>query len=196
MRRIDPLPAVKLPLFALACALAVLAPACQGTKRLPPQVEQEEADAIIGGSTTRLLERIRTINPAEEIWLAYAGVENLSSTPLGSAKADTDQSVTKTLVNSHFFRMISEQQVEAAKRASGVSRTNELTLQEPRSRFLGELTNEGRVPDYILFGTLTSIDSEGDDGRRRRFRLSLQMMNSSSGEIVAQEDATFTKDPR
>lgn len=183
-----------LALAALA-AVPALAPSCNSPKRLP-EVGIMALNTVVADSTTQLLEDIRAEDTATVLWLAYAGVDNMSASDLGAAKEDTEQVVTEILVNSKEFRMISERQVDAARRAAGISRVDDLTLREPRAKFLGVLTEQGRVPDYLMFGNFTSVDEDLKGGRLRRYRLTLQMLDSASGEVVAQRSGIFTDEAR
>ncbi len=176
-----------------ACALALSLAACASTPSKPLRPGIDELNSLVADSTQQLLQDIREENAAADIWLAYAGVDNMSAADLGSAKADTDQVVTEILVNSKEFRMISERQVQAARRAAGIARVEELTLQAPRDKFLAQLTEQGRVPEYLMFGNFTSVDADREDGRERRYRLTLQMMDSKTGEIAAQRSGVFTQ---
>lgn len=187
--------------LSLTAGLLVLAAsACKAPP--PPRVDIETLDVVVTGSTTQLLDAIRAEDAAEEMWVAWVGVDNQSSAPLGAAQEDTNRTVSEILVNDRnnhqgkSFRMISEQQVKAAMNAASISRANELTLRAPRDKFLAQLTEEGRVPAYLMFGTFTSADSGQTRVEQRRFRLSLQMMHASSGEIRAEKSGLFTKDAR
>ena len=52
----------------------------------------------------------------------------------------------------------------------------------------------GLVPDYLVFGTLTTQSSDvALNSRERRYRMSMEMIDSRTGQLVAKESGSLTK---
>ena len=181
---------MRLARFPFTALLLLPLAACATQPDRPAQdVNIDTIDTVVASSTDLLLADIRERDSAEDLWVAYAGLDNKSSVDVGSAKAEIDEIIGEILVNSKSFRNISGRLVTAARRAASITRVEDLTLAEPLERFLGVLRKEGRAPEYLMFGTLTTADQ----GATRRFRLTLEMIRTSDGDIIAKRSGTFIR---
>lgn len=189
--------AIQHPLsFLVAVFLFLGGTSCSSTSSQapPPKLAAEGVDTLTQSSTEKLFADIRAQDSSEEIWVAYVGVVNKSVRPgMRNVLDEIDVVVGELFQNARYdektamFRRVSKRLVETGMAAAGIQDPGDLVLKTKREAFIQTLTNEGKTPDYMMFGTITSIES--DDGLR--YRLSLEIMHYG-GESIAQRSGTFT----
>jgi peptidoglycan-synthase activator LpoB len=195
--------------FALASLLVatVATGGCEGpSARVKGSNEGNLVDVSRGGTETykqlihdgvvALLEenKIQLANASEKPLVAFVGVENRSSEELGEFRASMTKEIETALVNSRLYAMISMRAVDAAKREANIRSVDDLTVARPREAFLSVLNRDGKPPQYLLFGDVTTMTSRGNDARERTYQLTLQLMDSSSGIIQSQKTVELRKE--
>ena len=168
---------------------------CSGPQRKAEgPLTGDTIDVLTAQSTKALFDDIRAQDSSDEIWVAYVGVENKSGVPQGGVLDEINVVVEEEFQNVKYsdgatlFHRISNRLVEAGMREAGIRSPGDLVLRSKREAFIKVITAEGHTPDYMMFGTITSI---GTDGGARRYRLSLEIMRYD-GEVIGQRSAKFT----
>lgn len=186
---------------SLAAILAAsLAAGCTGPgARVKSADEGTEVDVRRGGTetykqlihdgVTDLLNTVKAqlANSSEKPLIAFVGVENRSSEELGEFRAAMNNEIETAIMNHGIFVMISRRAVDAAKRESNVRDAADLTTARPREAFMAVLNRDGKPPQYLLFGEVTTMTSSGNKSSERTYQLTLQLMDSSNGVIQAQK---------
>jgi len=186
--------------WTAVAALALAAAGCVGpSARVKGDEEGTLVDVKRGGTETYkalirkgvedLLEehRILLSGAAEKPLVAFVGVENRSSEELGEFRAAMNNEVTTSLVNSRYYTMLSMRAVDAAKRESGIRSIDDLATARSREGFMSVLNRDGKPPQYLLAGEVTTMTSRGSYEKERTYQLTLQMWDSSSGVIQTQK---------
>ena len=195
----------KAVLVALAAA-SLAASACTGpSARMKDEDEGTLVDVRRGGTETwkelirrsvdELLaaNRERFADASEKPAIAFIGVQNKGSEELGEFKAAVSTEITTALVNSGIYRNVSVRLVQAAQRETGIRQADDLVVARHREAFMACLNRDGITPKFFVFGTVTTMTSRGNSEMERTYQLTLEMMNSSSGETVTQKTVEVRK---
>lgn len=166
-----------------ACAtwLVLALSACTSTIR---RADGPLFGALADAACSALLQEHVRIDPALEFQVAFVGIQNKSAEELAEHRESVYDRISTTLTNSHRFRMVSRDQVEAALREIGARGPEDLFLEAKRSRFLSVLGVTGLAPEFLLFAKVTSESTGSGTARARVYQLTLELAESKSGEIV------------
>ena len=155
-------------------------------------------DEITVDTLEKLLDRHRRqVNVQNEggFLIAFVGIDTLGAEELRDHKVAIYDRVEEVLVNSGQYRMISMRFIDRAKQEAGLVQTEDLFLPKYREAFLSQLHAEGLSPDYLMWGKMTTQSSDlSSDLRERRYRMSMEMVDSRSGLVVAKESGERIKE--
>jgi hypothetical protein len=149
----------------------------------------ETYKALIRKGVEDVLEEHRLLlaGAAEKPLVAFVGVDNKSSEELGEFRAAMNNEITTALVNTRYYTMLSMRAVDAAKRESGIRSIDDLATSRPREAFMAVLNRDGKPPQYLFAGEVTTMTSRGSREKERTYQLTLQMWDSSSGVVQTQK---------
>ena len=202
---------MKLPTSkGLALALCLLSiSACAGrTGRIKDSNEPMGVDRQRGGTAVYdeimadTLEKLlalhrRQMNVQKEggYLVAVVGIDTLGAEELRDHKPAMYDKIEEVLLNSGLYKMISMRFVDRARVEAGMTQTEDLFIAKYRQAFLSNLSREGLSPDYLIWGKMTTQTSSVTKNiTERRYRLSLEMIDSRSGQLVAKESGERTKE--
>ena len=202
---------MKLPTSkGLALALCLLSiSACGGrTGRIKDSNEPMGVDRQRGGTAVYdeimadTLEKLlalhrRQMNVQKEggYLVAVVGIDTLGAEELRDHKPAMYDKIEEVLLNSGLYKMISMRFVDRARVEAGMTQTEDLFIAKYRQAFLSNLSREGLSPDYLIWGKMTTQTSSVTKNiTERRYRLSLEMIDSRSGQLVAKESGERTKE--
>ena len=190
----------RFPVLAAFLALALAAAGCAGHHaRIKGEEEGTLVDVKRGGTETWkelvrksvgelfAANRERFADEAERPSIAFVGVENRGSEELGEFRGAVNAEIATAVVNSGIYTAVSVRAVEAALRETGVREASDLVVARHREAFLACLNRDGIAPKYLLFATATTMTSRGNREKERTYQLTLELMNSSSGQTVTQK---------
>ena len=139
-------------------------------------------DRLIEGTVSRLLQRFQSEHPGDGARrVAFLGLENKTSEPLGAFHEQIYQLVDTSVNNSRVFRSISSRYVEAALR-EGRLRRDDLFIPAHQRTFAEVLEKLDQPVQSIHFGTLTSGTTHGDGVRQVDYMLTLELVDIASGD--------------
>ncbi|QDU86062.1 hypothetical protein Pla163_32110 [Planctomycetes bacterium Pla163] len=155
-------------------------------------------DEITADTMEKLLDRhrrqVNVQNPGGYL-VAFVGLDTLGAEELRDQKPAIYDRIEESIVNSGVYRMISMRFVDRARQEAGLTQTEDLFIAKYRTAFLANLAEEGLSPDYLIWGKMTTQTSQIASGlRERRYRLSLEMIDSRSGLTVAKESGERMKE--
>ena len=158
-------------------------------------------DMLVQGAVSQLLDEVASRSQAQgRASIAFIDLEGRGVEELRDHRSAILDTIGTELVNSDLFRLVSMRMVNAAKRSSGVTRADDLFLKEPRERFLSVLFDQGIDPKYFLWGRMTTQTSNvsgrglfDGDKVERKYLLTLDMVDSKTGEVVAQKQTDLVK---
>lgn len=148
---------------------------------------------------TKLLDRVRTrMGDERGQIMAYMGMINETNEPSRATELlrAVSQKVQTMLAQSGTFEIMSDRAIEAARRAAGISRPDNLLLEADRKNFLAALGSESVQPDYFFYGTVNSATTEADSGRQKNYYMNFQIIDARKGtiyEVVNTADNSFRK---
>ena len=123
--------------------------------------------------------------------VCFVGVENKSAEELGDFKEQITQIIDTRIVESGAFQPISRRFVDTGLRATRL-RPDELFLPASQRQFLAVMEQQGQPFDYLLFATLTSGTTRGNNDFQRDYLLTLELVNINTGH-PDKESATIRK---
>lgn len=188
-----------LALFSLCAGLTVALGACTGPDaRIKDKGEGDVIDVRKGGIP--VYERL--IKDASESMLAapsvagidssagkkriaFVGIDNQSAEAGADNLKDAEVRLEAIFVNSGKFTVISRSLVNAALAETGIRDVASLQLRGPSERFRNELRSSNQEPHYFLSGILTTSTSQGSSVKQRDYKLSLQLVDAMTSEVVA-----------
>jgi hypothetical protein len=83
--------------------------------------------------------------------------------------------------------------VEAALRQTGL-RPDEIFLGQGRQQFMLVLGSQGVTPDYLLWGTVTNLSTDGSNLREREYMLTMELVNAHTGLTEAKKTSKMRKE--
>ncbi|NUQ35971.1 MAG: hypothetical protein HUU29_13650 [Planctomycetaceae bacterium] len=145
----------------------------------------ETFDRLVAGVTRDFLssDAIKAEVKDNKRCVAFVGIQNMSAEELGDNRESMYELIDTVIVGSRMFTSVSKDYVDAALSETGL-RVEDLFLQKGHTEFLSVLRAKGAVPDYLLFGKLTSASSQGEDERQRNYMLTLQLVNAETGIVI------------
>jgi len=139
-------------------------------------------DRLVEGAVQKMLGLHRAeIEPKGPMKIAFMGVENKGIEEMVDAKAQMEELISTSVNRSGVYRTISERFVRRALREIRAG-LDDLLLPEYRRRFLAVLEQQQMPADCLLFATLTTLSTGGqDEMRQRNYMLTLEMIDVGSG---------------
>lgn len=125
--------------------------------------------------------------------VAFVDIENMSAEELADNREAMYEQVDTIIVNSGAYINVSRRYVEAALRATGL-RAEEIFLGKGRKKFMTALGSDGYTPDYLLWGKVTSLSTDGSNRREREYLLTLEMVDANTGLTEAKQTAKVRKE--
>lgn len=125
--------------------------------------------------------------------MAFVEIENMSAEELSENREAMYEEVDTVIVNSGTYINISRRYVEAALRATGL-RAEEIFLGKGRQKFMSVLGENGYTPDYLMWGKVTSLSTDGTNRREREYLLTLEMVDANTGLVEAKQTAKVRKE--
>lgn len=125
--------------------------------------------------------------------LAFVDIENMSAEELADNKEAMYEEIDTIIVNSGKYTNVSRRYVEAALRTTGL-RVDEIMLADGRSRFMSVLGKEGFTPNYLLWGKVTSLSTDGANRREREYLLTLELVDAKTGLTEVKQTAKVRKE--
>ena len=150
-------------------------------------------DLLVLKAVSQLLAEHSSFVAADEIWVAFVGIENKSSEELGEFREAVYENIDTALVNSRLYRNISRRFVDTALREINARGPEDIFLASGRDKFMGVLQAQGVTPDYLLFAKVTTKTSRAGDEKQRNYQLTLEMVDSQSGETVTKKTVDVRK---
>ncbi|MCH8110942.1 MAG: hypothetical protein IH905_03135 [Proteobacteria bacterium] len=153
----------------------------------------ETYDLLVSKVVGQLLEEHAWFRNVDEIWVAFVGIENRSSEELGEFREAVYENIDTALVNSRLYRNISRRFIDTALREINARGPEDIFLASGRQKFMGVLQAQGVTPDFLLFAKVTTKTSRAGDEKQRNYQLTLEMVDSQSGETVTKKTADVRK---
>ena len=185
-----------------AATLLVIGVGCAETGRVmapsePTLVGSRTAGAdvynrLIDETLRKLLEQSKGTGQAKKI-ICFVDVENKGAEELGENKAAIYDQIDTIIVESGVYVNVSRRYVEAALRQTGL-RPDEIFLGQGRQQFMLVLGSQGVTPDYLLWGTVTNLSTDGDQLREREYMLSMELVNAHTGLTEAKKTSKMRKE--
>jgi hypothetical protein len=187
---------------AFIVALLVTAVGCAPTGRVmtgdePTLVGAQTAGAdiynkLIDETLRKLLEQSKGTGQAKKV-ICFVDVENKGAEELGENKAAIYEQIDTIIVESGVFSNVSRRYVEAALRQTGL-RPDEIFLGQGRQQFMMVLGSQGVTPDYLLWGTVTNLSTDGSNLREREYMLTMELVNAHTGLTEAKKTSKMRKE--
>lgn len=125
--------------------------------------------------------------------VAFVGVENKTRDEIRDIREALNQTVSTAVTESRVFTLINQRFVGAALREIGRS-AEDLFLGKPREEFKTVLGKDGMTPDFLLFARLTSMTTSAEDVKEVYYQLTLELVDSNTGETNASKSAEIRKE--
>ena len=187
---------------AFVAALLVIGVGCAPTGRVmtgdePTLVGSRTAGAdiynkLIDETLRKLLEQTKGTGQTKKI-ICFVDVENKGAEEMGENKAAVYEQIDTIIVESGVYANVSRRYVEAALRQTGL-RPDEIFLGQGRQQFMLVLGSQGVTPDYLLWGTVTNLSTDGVDLREREYMLTMELVNAHTGLTEAKKTSKMRKE--
>jgi hypothetical protein len=153
----------------------------------------ETYNALIEEATRKLLKAEEARFPEGKVrTICFVGIDNEGAEELGDIRASTNRIIETVIFQAKRYHMLSQDYVTHVLQVNGMS-ARDLHLEAGLQKFLSVLRKEGKVPDYLLWATYTTLSTEGEKERQRDYLLTLRLDNAASGELVSLETARVRK---
>lgn len=153
-------------------------------------------DRIVNGSVKELLnkytDKVLAGKAATGIKVAFGGVENRQNEELGEWRDELNQLIDTSINEFEGFSTVSQRYVAAGLRGANI-KVDELFEPAKRRQFLTALEQSGNPVKAIVFATITAGAQEQGQTRQRRYRLTLEMIDTETGENL-KADADVRKE--
>ena len=179
----------RIGMLVIALALAGLLSACGPQGR----VKGEEEGSLVGAKTAgaetynklvgRTVEKLlaqRNVGQGRRLVICFVDIENRGAEELADNREAMYEEIDTIIVNSGAYTNVSRRFVESALRATGM-RVEEIFLGRGRNEFMSVLGKEGFTPDYLLWGKVTTLSTEGSNRREREYLLTLELVDAKTG---------------
>ncbi len=150
-------------------------------------------DLIVKGATQELLQKytdqVLSGSRPTGLNVAFAGIENRQSEELGEWRDELNEIIDTGINSFGGFNTVSQRYVGAALRETGLM-PDDLFLPAKRRKFFEVLEIQAGNPvKALIFAKLTGGQQSQGDVRQRRYRLTLDMVDSETGaNIKADKD--------
>ena len=183
-------------------ALFALTSGCAETGRVmtpdePSLVGSRTAGAdvynrLIDETLRKLLESANRSGGPKKL-ICFVDIENKGAEELAENKAAIYEQIDTIIVESGVYTPVSRRYVEAALRQTGL-RPDEIFLGQGRQQFMLVLGSQGMTPDYLLWGTVTNLSTDGVDLRQREYLLTMELVNAYTGMTEAKKSSKMRKE--
>ena len=183
-------------------ALFALAAGCAETGRVmtpdePSLVGSRTAGAdvynkLIDETLRKLLESSSRNGSPKKV-ICFVDIENKGAEELAENKAAIFEQIDIIIVESGIYTPVSRRYVEAALRQTGL-RPDEIFLGQGRQQFMTVLGSQGMTPDYLLWGTVTNLSTDGVNRQQREYLLTMEMVNAHTGITEAKKSSKMRKE--
>ena len=188
--------------LAQVLALSVLLAACGSTGRVRDPGEAQLVgdtragtvtyDQLVTESTTKLVAQCGLQTRAQGPYrVAFVGLDTQGAEELRDHLPAIYEEIEEILVNSGPFVVISRKAVDRARQEAGMRDFDDLYIAKNRDAFRGILGRDSTAPDLFVYGTTTTQTTESEGGvftrdtKERRYALSLEMIDATTGTILA-----------
>ncbi len=188
--------------FALVAALALTLSSCGSTGRVRGEGEEQLVgdkragtityDELVQQSTTKLVAQAGMHSRAQGPYrVAFFGLETKGAEELRDQLPAIYEQIEEVLVNSGPFTVLSRKAVDRARQEAGLRDFDDLFIAKNRDKFLGIMGRDSQAPDILVYGTTTTQTTESGGGwftrdtKERRYSLSLEMIDASTGTILS-----------
>jgi len=138
-------------------------------------------DRLIEDSVTKLLRRQSAAKTGlSQLKVAYLGVENKSAEDLGDFQDQLFQLIDTSINKADRFRTISSRYVNAALKETRLRR-DQLFIPKHRREFIKTLETQGNPVEFLLFSTITSGTTRGEDVKQRAYALTMELVDVETG---------------
>lgn len=152
----------------------------------------ETYNQLVGRTVEKLLAD-RDVASGKRMLLCFVDIENMSAEELADNREAMYEEIDTIIVNSKAYTNVSRRYVEAALRATGL-RVEEIFLGDGRKKFMSVLGKEGITPDYLMWGKVTSLSTEGTNRREREYLLTLELVDAKTGITEAKKTDKVRKE--
>lgn len=152
----------------------------------------ETYNALVSKTVEKMLAQ-HDAGMGKRMVIAFVDIENMSAEELADNKEAMYEEIDTIIVNSGKYTNVSRRYVEAALRSTGL-RVDEIMLADGRSRFMSVLGKEGFTPNYLLWGKVTSLSTEGSNRREREYLLTLELVDAKTGLTEVKQTAKVRKE--
>lgn len=153
----------------------------------------ETYNKLVAGTVEKLLREHSEVHKGKRMLLCFVDIENRSAEELAENREAIYEEIDTIIVNSGAYTNISRRYVDAALRNTGL-RAEEIFLGDGRKKFMSVLGKEGFTPDYLLWGKVTTLSTEGSNRREREYLLTLEMVNALTGLTEAKKTEKVRKE--
>jgi hypothetical protein len=119
--------------------------------------------------------------PTGPLAICFVGVENKSAEEIGDFKDQIYQQIDTRIVQSGTFRAISKRFVDAGLAQTRL-RPDALFVPANMRMFVESLEQMGQPFEYLLYATITSGTTQGNQSYQRDYLLTLELVNVQNGE--------------
>jgi len=112
--------------------------------------------------------------------ICFVGLENRSSEDLGDFKEQIVEIIDTKINTSGTFQPLSRK-IMAAGLMETRLQPNELLVPIKRRQFVAAMDQGGQSFDYLLFATITSGTTGGNNNKQKDYMLSLELVNIKTG---------------
>lgn len=116
-----------------------------------------------------------------QLKVAFLPVENKSGEPLGDFHEQLYQLIDTSINSSNTYRTISTRYVEAGLKAARL-RPDELFLPAQQRNFVGVMETSGNPIECLLFATLTTGTTRGEDLKQVDYALTMELVDIQTGD--------------
>lgn len=153
---------------------------------------------LIDESLGKLLARHATVGgvqtvsgPAPAKRICFVGLENKSSEELGDFKEQIIQIIDTKINTSGVFMQVSNRYASAGLQKARL-RPDELFIPANQRKFLQIMESDGQPFDFLLFATVTSGTTMGNNTKQKDYMLTLELVDIRTGS-PDKESATLRK---
>lgn len=153
-------------------------------------------DEITADTLEKLLNNHRRqVNAQGRYRLAFIDIDSSGAEELRDHKPALFDKIDEVIVNAGLYTSVNRRAIVAGQRAAGIVTPDDLFIAKNRKAFTDAVGGDGGAPDYLLWGVMTTQSSQvSGNVRERRYRLSLEMIDASTGNTIAKESGERIKE--
>jgi hypothetical protein len=149
---------------------------------------------LVGQSVEKLMARLNEASAAQAKKLVcFVDIENKSAEELAENKEALYEQIDTVIVESGAYSSISRRYVEAALRKTGLL-SEDIFFPDGRAKFMAVLGESGLTPNYLMWGKVTSLSTNGSKLREREYLLTMELVNAKSGLTEAKTTSKVRKE--